>query len=75
MFSTSADSIAATGVVIVAVLIIQLLALISLILSPQLMKIMGRTGNGILARIMGILLAAMSVQFIADGFVEIFFPS
>lgn len=75
MFATSADSIAATGVVIVAVLIIQFLALISLILSPQLMKIMGRTGNGILARIMGILLAAMSVQFIADGFVEIFFPS
>jgi len=72
MFSTSALSSIELATIIGVVIIVQLIALVSLLLSPQLMKLMGKTGNGVMARIMGILLAAMSVQFIADGFVEIF---
>jgi len=40
---------------------------LSLLLAGQLARVLGRTGNIVLARLLGILLAAFATQFVVDG--------
>jgi len=40
--------------------------LISLLLSNSIIRLIGRNGNNILKRLLGVLLAALAMQFIAD---------
>ncbi|HEY0902232.1 MAG TPA: MarC family protein [Micavibrio sp.] len=79
MFSTAAHNMVAHVQVTCAIILVQVVALISLLGAARLSKFFGSTGNSIIARIMGILLAAMAVQFMADGITELFrlrdFPS
>jgi multiple antibiotic resistance protein len=42
-------------------------ALVCLLAAAPIQKLLGASGVNILARIMGVILAAMSVQFVADG--------
>lgn len=72
MFSTAAHNVATHAQVIAAIVIVQVLALASLLGAGALGRFFGATGNSIIARIMGILLAAMAVQFVADGVSELF---
>lgn len=79
MFSTAAHDVISHVQVTVAIILVQILALFSLLGAARLSRFFGATGNSIIARIMGILLAAMAVQFMADGITELFrlrdFPS
>lgn len=79
MFSTAAHDMISHVQVTVAIVVVQVLALFSLLGAGTLSRFFGATGNSIIARIMGILLAAMAVQFMADGITELFrlrdFPS
>lgn len=72
MFSTAAHTMVGHAQVTAAIIIVQVLALLSLLGASKLGKFFGATGNSIIARIMGILLAAMAVQFVADGVTELF---
>ena len=58
-----------TGIVVfVAVLLaVMILTLISLLLAPLLMRRFGETGSEVLTRVLGVLLAALAVQFVLDG--------
>jgi len=53
--------------IIVAILIVYALTLIGFLGSGLFQRLMGDTANRVLKRLFGLLLAALSVQFIADG--------
>ncbi len=55
-----------------AMVIVQIIAMICMLGAAKLVKLFGASGSSLLARVMGILMAAMSVQFIADGWRELF---
>jgi multiple antibiotic resistance protein len=50
-----------------AVIIIYLCALVALSSASRIKVVIGRTGDNILRRLFGVILAALSVQFVADG--------
>lgn len=66
LFSNS-STMSADFSVIAAILAVCLLTLILMLTSKYLKKIIGRTGDEILRRFLGVILAALSIQFIYDG--------
>ncbi|PAU94691.1 hypothetical protein CK503_04250 [Aliifodinibius salipaludis] len=66
LFSKASETSANLSV-IAAILSILLLTFILMLTSKYLKMIIGRTGDEILRRFLGVLLAALSIQFIYDG--------
>lgn len=56
-----------TSALIVAVLLIYLVTFICMISARHIRRLIGRTGDDILRRLLGVILAALAIQFIADG--------
>lgn len=66
LFSNAASWKAIAGLV-VAVVLVFLLTLACLLGSSTIKKLIGATGDDILRRLLGVILAALAIQFIADG--------
>ena len=64
---TGERSPAELGVFVGVLLAVLLLTLISLLLAPRIMGLFGETGANVLSRVLGVLLAALAVQFVLDG--------
>jgi len=62
-----AHTIVADGLVIAALLIVIAMTFAAMLLSDRLMRVLGITGANVIARVSGILLAALAMQFIFDG--------
>ncbi len=69
MANTEGD-LALKAVVIGALLVILLVTLISMLLAGQIQRVLGVTGMHVIARIFGVLLCALAVQFIFDGILQ-----
>lgn len=61
----------ATLALVLAVLLNYGIAFFALLFSDRVKKIVGRTGDDILRRLLGVILAALAVQFISDGVIQL----
>jgi len=64
---TSGSTAGQVALFMVVLFVVLVLTLISLLLAPRVMRLLGETGSNVLARVLGVLLAALSVQFVIDG--------
>ncbi len=58
------------AVIIGAIVAILALCLVSMLLASQLQRLLGRTGVHVVGRVFGVILAALSVQFMLDGLAQ-----
>lgn len=70
LFSRSAAQ-SETAALFAAVLAINIITLVALLFAPRVTRIIGKTGDDILRRLLGVILAALSIQFVADGIRQI----
>ena len=61
-----------TGLLAVLLLVLGL-ALISLLYADRIMRLLGETGANVITRLMGLILAALAVQYVLDGVASTFF--
>jgi len=57
-------------VVLAVTTLVLLLAYIALLASSRLAKVLGRTGVNVITRVLGVLLSALAVQYVADGVID-----
>lgn len=67
LLSAQSGGAGATVVVLGVMLGVLLLTLVALLLAGRLMRLIGVTGSGVISRVLGVLLAALAVQFVVDG--------
>jgi len=68
------ESFATVGALLAMLGVVLGLTLVSLLLSARIMKLLGETGANVVSRVLGILLAALAVQFVLDGLQASFAP-
>ena len=68
VLTTEADGrIAYFGILLGALLVVLLLSYLSLRVAVRLTDALGKTGINVVTRVLGIVLAALAVQLVADG--------
>ena len=65
--SEGTDRITSTSLAVLAMLSTLIIAFVLFLISGWLEKILGKTGINVITRLLGMLLAALAVQFVVDG--------
>jgi multiple antibiotic resistance protein len=63
----AAGNILLTGLVLGVVVVVALSCYVAFILAGRISRLLGMTGNIVLSRLLGVLLAALAVQYVVDG--------
>ena len=67
LMANAEDDLVLKAIVIGSLLVILLVTFISMLLAGQIQRVLGVTGMQVIARIFGVLLCALAVQFVFDG--------
>jgi multiple antibiotic resistance protein len=67
LLSSAAAGVPRMTIVIIVILLVCFICMLCFKLSSLIARTLGRTGNAVLSRLLGIFLAAYSVQFMLDG--------
>jgi multiple antibiotic resistance protein len=67
LFSKASEGNGSFTPLVIALLVVYVITLICFLFSKTLAKFVGQTINNILKRLLGVLLASLAIQFIADG--------
>lgn len=70
MLTDKATTLYEHGILYVVILVTMLVLFVSLRSANEIQKFLGTIGINVLTRLMGLILAAMAVQFVIDGFLE-----
>lgn len=68
---TTASTVTDKGMIVAAIILVEIIAFVSMLGAERLVRFFGPTGSTLLARLIGILMAAMAIQFIIDGFHQV----
>lgn len=71
----NAHEIEHKAIILVSMIFVEIIALLAMLSAGKLTAFFGPAASSLLSRLMGVLLAALSVQFIADGVKSIFLLS
>ena len=63
----AAGNLLLTGLVLGVVVVVALSCYVAFILAGRISRLLGMTGNIVLSRLLGVLLAALAVQYVVDG--------
>jgi multiple antibiotic resistance protein len=55
------------GILLAVVVVVALACLAKFLLAGRIGRLLGHTGNIVLSRLLGVLLAALAVQYVVDG--------
>ena len=72
MASSSPSAIVFVGMIVV-LLVVLATTLLSLLFASNMMRILGETGTNVISRLLGLILAALAVQYVIDGIKASFF--
>lgn len=68
---SSDSSTAATVAVTAAIMLLCVLLMLCLVFSRHVKRVIGKTGDDLLQRFLGVIVAALAVQFVFDGFANL----
>jgi multiple antibiotic resistance protein len=63
----AAGNLLLTGLVLAVVVVVAASCFVAFILAGRISRLLGMTGNIVLSRLLGVLLAALAVQYVVDG--------
>ena len=67
LLMADADGLSGQGIVIAAAMLVLAVTMAGALMATQIRRLVGKTGDDIIQRLLGVILAALAIQFVANG--------